>query len=492
MKLWIVIYYVFMIARGVQASSVPADPVPSIDDQIKLYRLAYQPYQSQNFNPEQTHIEGLIPLIRIAHSYTASLLPSHDERLKTLEKFWHEAESLIQNKKLTIGLFKKLNLRLAFLRAKDMTMAPFSEEIPLLKGLKSTQKWDQLEAYDQLDQNIGILKSQPYPLCFEAILYHPKGGLKLSRFIESFIDPNLILGLSVLPEMGKGPHFDYVSDPASFLLHDFSHWEILKQSLGGQLALQHLPIFQQIVRTIYQKEGPQNFFAIVGLFLLVHEFEPDTSEIFFPPFSSSSLTPKEIFKRWINQAKQEIYHLAQVEEEPIAEAIRTVHFPNPHLSLALTHFNPIGNDKYYILADLLLKEGDAPLQSHFENDKSDDEEIGRIVGSVSGVVTFQETVHKHKEHLTLSFYNANLLPEIPLGNLTANEVIHMALNEAKEIDQMVYSRQVSFNRTFYDYIELINLGFPSQKLSKTSTPQEIKNSLLKYLDHFYKKYQSVF
>jgi hypothetical protein len=46
---------------------LPKDDVLSVEEQINLYRNAYRPFNKPEINVQETHIPGLIPLVRMGY-----------------------------------------------------------------------------------------------------------------------------------------------------------------------------------------------------------------------------------------------------------------------------------------------------------------------------------------------------------------------------------------------------------------------------------------
>src|ERR1700722_9856823 len=161
-----------------QLSAFPEDEVLSIEDQIKLYRKAYEPFKSsEQIDVKKTPIPGLIPLVRMGYSYTKKLLQNDQDQIPLLKNFWEETDKAIGKNKLTLQYCKNTNIRLAFLLSDKKEKAPFFHKLPL-EDLYSSGDWKDLHNYPMYYKVTG-LKVHKFPFCFETTLYQPTGELPL-------------------------------------------------------------------------------------------------------------------------------------------------------------------------------------------------------------------------------------------------------------------------------------------------------------------------
>lgn len=257
------------IAKETKAAAInfPNVAVPDVATQIKMYREAYAPYNHEGFDPESAHVAELGKMLEIGFSYANSYL-SEGEYKQLLQQFWQEVCEDMEAQKMTIQRFKAHNLRLANLLTKGLGLVNnYLQTVVDEKYavIQSSDQWKELEVYIKQDD----MKVLPWPFCFEAVLYHPKGVIELMDYVNEYLKEDLMLGISAMPIDGKGPHDNLVYDPFSFLVHDFGHWRQFVDMMEGKS--ENLELMRRLLMCVYDSVGQVDPKDQVAVFLLLHE-----------------------------------------------------------------------------------------------------------------------------------------------------------------------------------------------------------------------------
>lgn len=449
--------------------------IPSINEQIELYKRAYSPFNYPPFEPQSTHIAGLIPLLKIAFSYVHQALTDPYLRSKLL-LFWEEAQEACKQEQITIPYFKKANLRLAFLVAQEQKESLYTQRIPLLRQLKKNNAWQDMHAYSKEEVGSDILMACPFPLCFEAILYHVNGELEPMLFLHALINPHLTMGISAFPIHARGPHGDYVADPAAFLFHDFVHWANFANQFGKNIQ-EMWPVIKQMVSKMDMKD------AVIraGEFILVHEVNPDMDDIFAQPgqceyddqishfFKSdtSEPTPESlIMRRWIWFAHEEIYRVANLAEGPIGIFLESIDFENASWSNpCLQSIEQLGPDLYKIRISVSIH-GCSQL-IYFQ-----------------GLLRFEKTDKVYFEKVYLN----ELLGEEKVSVSPEHILLREKIAHAGQGGLIVLSRALAYDAQILDLITMINGAYGYEVLSRKSTQQQIMEKFEDFWQLFYKRF----
>ncbi len=453
---------IFVISTSAYCSNInlPSDEIPTVAAQFRLYQAVYREFDRPDFEPERTHVPGLAPIVDIAASYTKTLLKDDDAQIARLEKMWTKARSIIDDECMTVNLFMRFNLQLALLLSDKMPKSPWFNFSPQpeplsLQDLYKSGNWESIEGC-VFDSSLKAENEDPlfvsYPLCFPAILYDEEGDIKLSTFIEGYLNAPT-LTLAALPARGLGPHGDLISDPATFLTHDLAH------TLDLADALQHTPSNWKALKGVFmqlaQSPKPLTSFEEVGIFLLSHELDPPSDLA-----STAQHSQGELFEKLINRAKQEIDR--DILECPTCGDVKGL------LECAYDNldFEPIcsGNCK--------LTESEGHFDVHISS--NDNPEYTPL--QASAIVRFSATDSPNMERVELVSITIAEKNNSPLQHIldtpgcTANTTLH---------------RSTAHLANFPDYVKLMNLAYGKPVLSESSTNREIKDQVLTFLTEFY-------
>ncbi|OJW51054.1 MAG: hypothetical protein BGO67_12035 [Alphaproteobacteria bacterium 41-28] len=469
-------------------TGVPKVLIPTINEQIKLYRAAYASHNHSEFKVNETSIEGLIPLVEIAHSYTAKLLPLEDPRHQKLAYFWEETQQSIKEQKLTIPYFKKMNLRLALLAARERDLSLFADQIGLLQHLSTSPDWENLDSYEAVASDtgeFGSLKGHSYPLCFEAIIYHERGVISLTTFLNQYLNPEMTLGLAAFPKLGKGAHENIINDPATLLFHDFAHWRDFVSDVGKkqERICQYWPQIQTVARKIYGAKNPADPATALGLFFLLHEYEPDASDIFQTkssldqaPSETIAISEREIFKRWVEGSQKSISEYKAVELQSIEHLFTQLCrecscLEGLEMTCLKAERNQTGND--YNIEFEITRE-----TSPF------------LLGRGTALVTVFPTENPYKTVAHIS--NVIIDGQNPAEE---QEEIKVKRGEVQKVIEGV--KKEVFTPKFYsdilygDYIKMLNKAYGKEKFSLENSPAHLQKGLTEFLDKLYQSSLSV-
>lgn len=272
--------------------------IPPIEEQILIYRNIYSAYNNKHFDPQTTHIDEYRSIVPIAFSYADTLVSPDDKWL--VFHFWNECQQDLNSSKMTIARYKKTIMRLALLVAKSQERGAFYYASGLLRTLqdKFAQNIFSLD-YDANALNSGfinnpnMLEVHPYPFCFEALLFHPKGEFSFDNYLSSLLDPDITLSLSVFPASGDGPHNNFLKSSAGFLLHDLAHWAIFVEKFAQSDWL----AIKSGLWDFYQENTREEDKSL--LFILTHEL-PQHLDREEPIPSNASL----VLERWFALANK--------------------------------------------------------------------------------------------------------------------------------------------------------------------------------------------
>lgn len=498
-------------------------PIPTVQQQIKLYLKAYKPFNKRQFNPKITHIPGLEQILRIAYSYTFLLISNREEKIVILKKFWKETEEDIKSKVLTISHFKKINLRLALLVVYKNKVALYSERLPLLQFLKDPNiNWQDLDLYSNECIGSDVLSSYSYPLCFEAIIYYQKGELDINVFLKCFLEYEITLGVSVFPSISTGgPHGGYVADSASFLVHDFVHWSGFANQFkkNGEVW----PYIKSIISKI-TKCKIFDIYTQVILFILLHEVYPNVEVLFTPKGNTIidildyNLNKKDdevlqfserlIFKRWIGLAINEFYKVFNLVEGPASIFFESIYFAEEILERPyLKSINKIDEAKDLYKATLCAYF--LPSVVIIQNNNELNIDSKKLFLDIESIISFKKTENSDFELVTLEklqslsiVHEENKLKDLFLKSSNKYKIVNKqykydsssllqlindsVINKSKK----VVSRNIAFKVQVLDLIKLFNIG-NKKKLPYDTSLKLFKKNLEQFLWNFYIQNKSI-
>ncbi|WP_338453417.1 hypothetical protein [Candidatus Bealeia paramacronuclearis] len=460
----------------------PTDDIPDVDQQIGLYKRAFKPLSLREdfrLNPKNTHIEGLVPLTRIAYRYVRELLESHVDSLELLNTFWIKTAHIIESKNLTLKNFKNINTQLAFLLGYQKKKGPFwkEETLEIDKKFYASDDWKDLQNYHKIEHEFFVVQS--FPFCFEAILYDKNGEFSLNQFISAYLDEAFPIGLTALCADGRGPHGNYVEGSLGFYLHDLAHWGNFSSEFLVE-GIEWAP-FRSIAQQIWKFEKIHSDFLKVGLFMLLHEYIPGLCS----DFHKTDL--KTLFQKWVvGSAKKaessapEIYCIRKLLREKLPQILKGDFYVDDKIIWEEDYenfcsvsvgFRPEPFEEPLVAATLRIK---------FHQTKNLNEEIISIceVNHIANIKEALGLISKKDRFLYCGFADQNLTKVFEnLNNYT---------------EKIMLSRKNYFDLFFLDNIKLLNLAYGKEILTSDSIHQEIQLALFKFFIAFYQKYQDIF
>lgn len=245
----------------------PDDPVMPVTDQLSLYKTVYKPLCCPEFD-SNSHIVGLVPLVKMGYSYTMGLLrdDNNEDGQVLLRSFWQVTHKIIDEKNLSLSRYLQITLQLAHLLTDKRPKSYFFT----IRNFQDCN-W----------KNVFSLSPQvlPYPFCFQAVLFCKQGTFPLSLITDALLDgvsENVPVGLISLSVSAGGPHGGMVKDAVSLFTHDQGHFYAI-----FQYGEKNLDILNQLRSTLKRIRGslPLARSDEAVMCMLLHEYPTIPNEI---------------------------------------------------------------------------------------------------------------------------------------------------------------------------------------------------------------------
>lgn len=248
---------------------LPSVAVPSLEEQINLYRNLYMPYAARVSEEPQFAISGFEDLIDIAFSYAWKHTRGKSNfKQSILELFYMQAMEDAAQNRMTLAAYKQHILRLGVVLSVN-AQAPFKN-----KNLEFFNE----KSYALYFRNPDQMNTSSW--MFEAILFVDNAQLDYGTFVQALADENMPLLLSALStEIPQG-----FGNSAGFLRHDYGH-------NYRTAAYANIPIIRTIINKIRSAKPQLDAKDNVMLFYMFHELMLKADQ-------NRPITPDEAFHLW--------------------------------------------------------------------------------------------------------------------------------------------------------------------------------------------------